>query len=40
MEAKNINALSFYKKLGLIEDRIRFSMNVWKKTWQFRNILR
>ena len=27
MEAKNINALSFYKKLGLIEDRIRFSMN-------------
>ena len=28
MEAKNINALSFYKKLGLIEDRIRFSMNV------------
>lgn len=28
MEAKNINALSFYTKLGLIEDRIRFSMNV------------
>ena len=28
MEAKNINALSFYRKLGLIEDRIRFSMNV------------
>lgn len=28
MKAKNINALSFYKKLGLIEDRIRFSMNV------------
>ena len=28
MEAKNINALSFYKKVGLTEDRIRFSMNV------------
>ena len=28
MEAKNINALSVHKKLGLIEDRIRFSMNV------------
>ena len=28
MEAKNGQALSFYKKLGLVEDKIRFSINV------------
>ena len=28
MEAKNINALNFYKKLGMVESRIKFSMSL------------
>lgn len=27
MEAKNTNALNFYKKLGMVESRIKFSMS-------------